>query len=423
MIILNKPYIKKEKNKSRLVFDFKIDEEKKQIWFEVNNEYSKYLSDDRVDAIVIGLLNYAMKNNHDIKSDSYITEELLYKLKTYLIPSLSKNAEGLHNINIDIKTIETSSTANGVGTGCSCGIDSMHAILNHIKTKEKQFKLTHLCINNVGAFNECYSESGIEKVRKERTKASEKFAKEIGLPLIVTDSNISDVIEQLHTHTHTYTSIFAVHCLQKLWKTYYYGSSGESFEHFSIVDNDKKDCSKYELLSLDCFSTNNLKIFSEGGAKNRLEKTESICNHKIVHKYLHVCTKKEYNCSKCPKCMRTLLSLYALDVDLDKYKKVFDINYFNNNKDEYFEWIHNEYLYNSLIIKPIYNKLLEKEEFSNFVKNREILQLDPSCPNYYKYEYEKIINSKSFKITNKVLSIPRKIIKQIKSLLKSNVKE
>ena len=200
----------------------------------------------------------------------------------------------------------------------------MHAILNHIKPKEKQFKVTHLCINNVGAFNECYSESGIEKVRKERTKASEKFAKEIGLPLIVTDSNISDVIEQLHTHTHTYTSIFAVHCLQKLWKTYYYGSSGESFEHFSIVDNDKKDCSKYELLSLDCFSTNNLKIFSEGGAKNRLEKTESICNHKIVHKYLHVCTKKEYNCSKCPKCMRTLLSLYALDVDLDKYKKVFD---------------------------------------------------------------------------------------------------
>ena len=155
MIILNKPYIKKEKNKSRLVFDFKIDEDKKQIWFEVNNEYSKYLSDDRVDAIVIGLLNYAMKNNHDIKSDSYITEELLYKLKTYLIPSLSKNAEGLHNINIDIKTIETSSTANGVGTGCSCGIDSMHAILNHIKIKEKQFKLTHLCINNVGAFNEC----------------------------------------------------------------------------------------------------------------------------------------------------------------------------------------------------------------------------------------------------------------------------
>ena len=108
---------------------------------------------------------------------------------------------------------------------------------------------------------------------------------------------------------------------------------------------------------------------------------------------------------------------------MEKYKKVFDINYFNNNKDEYFEWIHNEYLYNSLIIKPIYNKLLEKEEFNNFVKNREILQLDPSCPNYYKYEYEKIINSKSFKITNKVLSIPRKIIKQIKSLLKSNVKE
>ena len=194
MITINKPYIKKEKNKSRLIFDFKIDKEKKQIWFEVENEYSKYLCDDRVDAIVVGLLNYAMKNNHNIKSDSYITEELFYKLKTYLIPALSKNAEDLHNININIKTIEAVNNAGGVGTGCSCGIDSMHAILNHLDIKEKQFKLTHLCINNVGAFNECYSESGIEKVRKERTKESEKFAKEIGLPLIVTDTNISNII-------------------------------------------------------------------------------------------------------------------------------------------------------------------------------------------------------------------------------------
>ena len=201
-------------------------------------------------------------------------------------------------------------------------------------------------------------------------------------------------------------------------KTYYYGSSGESFEYFSIIDNDKKDCSKYDLLSLECFSTNNLKIYSEGGAKNRLEKTEAICNHKIVPKYLHVCTKKETNCSKCPKCMRTILSLYALNVNLEKYEKVFDINYFNNNKFEYYEWIHNEYLYNSLIIKPIYNKLLEKEEFKEFVEKREIPQLEPSNPNYYKYEYEKIVNSKSFKITNKILSIPRKIIRKRKSLQK-----
>lgn len=413
MIFLHKPYIITKKKKSKLIFEIDIDKGKKKVWFEVPEEYKKYLCDDRVDAIVIGILNFAMKNNHNITSDSYITEELLYKLNNYLIPSLSKYSH-LQNIKIDIKTKKTIKNFGGVGTGCSCGIDSMHAILNNMNNKETQYKLTHLCINNVGAFNECYNESGIDKVRSKRIEMSKKFAKEVNLPIIITDSNISDEIIQSHSYTHTYSSIFAVLCLQKLWKTYYYGSSGEDFSSFSIENNDEKDCSKYELLSLQCFSTNNLVIYSDGGAKNRLEKTESICKEKIVTKYLHICTKKEYNCGVCPKCMRTLLSLYALNVNLDEYKKIFDIDYFNKNKNEYFEWIYNEHIYGSTIVEPIYKKLLEKSDFKNYITSKGEEEIIPSNPKYYEHQYTKIVNSKSYKFTNKILNIPRKIIRLIR---------
>ena len=85
MIFLHKPYIEQKDKKARLVFDIDIDDEKKQAWFEVDKEYEKYLCDDRVDAIFVGVLNYAMREGHDIKSDSYLTNDIYFKVTEKLI--------------------------------------------------------------------------------------------------------------------------------------------------------------------------------------------------------------------------------------------------------------------------------------------------------------------------------------------------
>ena len=409
MIFLHKPYIKKQKDKARLYFDVEIGKEKKSIFFEVEKAYEKYLCDDRVDAIVVGLLSYAMRGKHNIESDSYITEELLYKIKNYLIPSLTKYSEELYPIEIKIKTKETIPNAGAVGTGCSLGVDSLHAYLNQGTSNPPQFKITHLCINDVGAFNETYQERGIEKVKEERYQKSREFAKEVGLPLIETESNFLNEIYQDHHLTHTYSSAFAILCLQKLWRTYYYGSSGIDFSSFNIVDTANHDCWEYELLSLQCFSTNNLTIYSEGAAKDRLEKTRSIYKNKLTKKYLHVCVKKEYNCGVCIKCMRTLLTLYALDANMKEYHKIFDIDYFLEHKEEYFEWILKEHLWsNTGINEPVYQLLLKKEEFQKFVEKykREHKVEERSD---WKTEYEKVIHSKTYKVGNLIMKVPRKI--------------
>lgn len=417
MIFLKKPYIKSTKTKSKLIFELLIDNEEKKVWFEVDNEYKDYLCDDRVDAIFVGILSYALRNNHDIKSDSVITEDIIYKVERYLIPSLTKYSKDLHNIKIDIRTVKAIKNIGKVGTGCSCGIDSIHAILKNLNTPYKSFNLTHLSINNVGAFNECYKDAGIDKVRKERIKKSKEFAKDIGLPIIVTDSNFQTEIYQNHSQTHTYSSTFAILCMQKFWGKYYYGSSGYDFDSFNLKNNAEKDCSQYDLLSLDCFSTNNLKIISEGGALNRLEKTKEIYDNKLLKKYLHVCTIKETNCGLCPKCMRTILSLYALADNLDDYKNVFDVEYFNNHKEDYFEWLYSEHCFDSIMCEPIYNILIKKQEFYDFVHEREeerLKWIESQSKDSYKEKYESIINSKSFKITNKLLKTPRKIINLLK---------
>lgn len=408
MIFLHKPYIKKNDKTSRLVFDIDIDEDKKSVWFQVDKEYEKYLCDDRVDAILVGLLSYAMRENHDIESDSFITEEIKYKITNYLIPTLSKYDEKLSNIKINIKTKEAVENAGGIGTGCSCGVDSIHAYLKHCNHENKNFKLTHLCINNVGAFNETYKDEGIEKVRKYRIEKSKEFAKEVKLPLIITDSNFLDEIYQVHSYTHTYSSSFAILCLQKLWKVYYYGSSGYDLSTFNVVNSAEHDPSSYEILSLDCFSTNKLKIYSEGAAENRLEKTKDIYKDKLTKKHLHVCVKKKDNCNVCPKCIRTLLSLYALDANMNDYKKIFDIDYFNNHIEDYYEWILKEHLWDDKNInEPTYQLLLKKQDFKDYVELHTPKQEVDTFN--YKEEYQKIINSKTFKLGDMILRIPRKI--------------
>ena len=419
MIFLHKPYIRNKNGKSRLYFDLDIDKEKKKIWYEVNEEYKQYLCDDRIDAILVGILLYAMEHNQDIESDSYITDDILFKIEEYLIPSLSKYGEKLNRIKINIKTKPSIKNIGAVGTGCSCGIDSLHAYITKSKLKDKKYNITHLCINNVGSFNSTYEEAGIKNVQKKVFERAKKFAQEVNLPLIITDSNFQEEIPQVHYFTHTYSSTFAILCLQKLWGIYYYGSSGLDLSSFSIKENDKHDCANYELLSLSCFSTKNLTIYSDGAAESRLEKTKDIYKDKLVKKYLHTCLKQAYNCSKCDKCKRTLLSLYALTEDLSDYKEIFDIDYFYEHLEEYFEWLYIEHQFDSEMAEPIYNQLFSfNKQFKEYVnKKSEELKKNINLQDYYMVECQKILNSSTYKVGKVILWLPAKIKKIIKRTL------
>lgn len=366
MLTIKQPYLEEYGNTSRLICDIAVNGKIRQIWFEVSKEYGKYLCFERGDAYVVGLLNWAMQRNHNIVCEVPVSETLIYNINRYLIPSLVKYGKNLNAIKIDAPLIsEPMKNEGGVGTGLSCGVDSFHAIAKHTDTQYKSHNLTHLCINNVGAFNDCYKEYGKERVKQERYTVSKKVADKLGLPLIITDSNFADVFPQNHLKTHTYSSLFAVYCLQKLWSVYYYGSSGYDFNKFTLKDNDTHDSAYYELLSLPCFSTSSLKIYSEGGAENRIEKTAAIVDFEPAQKFLHVCLRKSNNCGVCPKCRRTLLTLDALN-KLDEFSAVFDIEYYRQNRREYLLWLYDMHLQNDLMNEPVYHML--KDDISLSIK-------------------------------------------------------
>lgn len=367
MIIIGKPFISSNAAKTRCICDISVDGMIRSVWFEVDSKYKEYLVTERADAYVIGLLHWCMLNRHDIKCQVPVTEELLYNIKTILVPSLAKYANNLHAIKIDAE-VAPALKGEEVGTGCSCGIDSFDAIYNHYKSDYPNMDLTYLCINNVGAFNECYDDYGREKVKEERYQKVDVVSKELGIPIIKTDSNFAETFPQIHLYSHTYSSVFAIYMLKKLWKTYYYASSGMDYSKFSLS---ALDPAHYELLSLQCFSTSGIRIYSEGGEKERIDKTRDLVDFEPAQKYLHVCLAKPYNCGVCSKCRRTLVTLDMLD-KLDNFKEVFDIGYYKKHREEYYKWLVSQHSFGDLMNEPVYQEMLERSAFRKIANIEKI---------------------------------------------------
>lgn len=341
MIRIDSAQVRYNEEKARLVYLVEEDNIKREIWFEVDAKYGKYLTSERADALVIGVLNYAMRHGHDIKSVVPITEELYYQLETELIDSVYGGSNGrLHRTTIEAPVAtDPLPCAGAVGTGCSCGVDSIYSVATHTDSKFESFNVTHLLFNNVGAHGVGQRAKRLYSGRRELV---ESYAKDVDLPLIITDSNLAEEIVQDHLLTNTYSSCFAIHCLSKLFRVYYYASS-DTIYSFSLKDNDLVDCNYYDLLSLSCFSTSYLRIYSDGMLYFRMGKVRRIISYKPSQKHLNVCTTTTENCGRCEKCVRTLLELDALNA-LGAYTDVFDL-------DDYKK--HRHYYYSELICKRV----------------------------------------------------------------------
>jgi hypothetical protein len=114
------------------------------------------------------------------------------------------------------------------------------------------------------------------------------------------------------------------------------------------------------MLTVQCFSTENLTFYSTGSEVERLQKIEYISQFPIVQKNLDICWSDFGNCRKdyCGKCQRTLLELFSLDV-LEKFRDVFDVDTFMANIDEQMGVM----LYQKKIrklLQEIYEFLIEK---------------------------------------------------------------
>ena len=331
MIHFQTPYLRQEGDRTVVSAVATLEGQAQEAWFSVESEYGSYLTDDRLDAFVVGFLTTAMRLGEDIVCEAPITKRLYYQLVTYLIPTMAANMEIYHPIAIHAPLTDAPLPCEkAVATGWTGGVDCMYTLMTHLNAEEHSRRLTHLLVANVGTLE---SDRNTELLYYMAEKTRKGIAAELGLKVISVDSNLQLLQNENYLAVAGFRLPAAVLALQKLFGVFF-NSAAYEFSKFAFV---QENSAYYELLPLSCFETDNTVFYSTGGQTTRIQKLRELSDFPYAHRYLHPCIyqKVEKNCGKCGKCVRTIGALYALG-RLEDFGEVFDVEEFHRTKNDYF---------------------------------------------------------------------------------------
>lgn len=332
-IKIGPPYIKYMESFVRLCSHIELPEGNFELYYEVPFDYEPYLCTERSNSFVLGILEFAMYKGYNIECEAPLDEALYYQLTNYGMDIITQNLYYMKKIEINAPyTSKVIESHNAVGTGFSAGVDSFYTVLKHLDTQLKSYNLTHLLIANIGAFTYAATEK-TEKIFYKQVEVLSKAVSKLGdIPLLSVNTNYNDLYLmaqipiELQPHISAGTSLKicgCVYALQKLFSKYYIASSFQLDKfQFDLVPD-------FALLYyLKLCSTPFLSFYGSGLEVKRIQKLQYIANNNIVQHYLSIDLGK--NCSRCSKCLRTLLGLYAIN-KLDDFENVFDINGFKTH--------------------------------------------------------------------------------------------
>lgn len=311
-----------------------INQTPEEIIMTFSSNVSRYITIDRCDAIVMGLLMFAIRQKLDIHSDLPISETLYYKLTYHYIPGICTDQVFRPQISATvIPDIENQSKI--VATGISCGVDSLYTIMEHTKYVTESLKLNHLVFLDAGAHH-FGSKDKWNILYEGRRKNAIDFSKESNLNLIEIKTNLPEILEKYsdynHIEHHTFMMLSCILMIQRGIKKYYY-SGGYPYEEFycKLLTDSVLDCAYFDLFTLWTASHDNCEFYTTGGSLNRFDKVKALKGYILGEKYLNVCVTSVQNCGTCFKCKRTLLELDAAG-SLDKYGDIFDINTYKRKR-------------------------------------------------------------------------------------------
>jgi len=198
------------------------------LWYEVDEKYAPYLTTDRHDGFLVGILLLAMKLGEDIEVRGALSEKLCYNVATYYTRILELIMPSLRSVRIGadrLLGLRDTLRAPGVATGFSAGIDSFCSVYDHLFAEvPSTFRVTHFVFNNVGSHGEWDGERA-RKLFLRRYDLIKGFPGELGVSFVKIDSNLSEILGMDFERTHTPRNISAVLMLQGLFGRYYYSSA------------------------------------------------------------------------------------------------------------------------------------------------------------------------------------------------------
>lgn len=343
-VIIGNPYLEKNKEHVRVCSKIVFHDKEIIVWYEVEEKFRQYLCTERIDAFMIGLLPYIMAHSSDenpiqIKSESYLSEQLYYQLNSHYIPTVISETDRYFNVKIDCPVSNKKLTNYGaVGSGISGGVDSCYTLIKNIERDPEHYRISHGAYFDYDPNGNFYGE--IQNALRERSK---KLCDELGLAFVNVKSNICcDVYKMAHESIIASMLFSYVLILQKLFGQFHV-SSTHPYALFNIVGYSQE---RFQLLNVHCFSNENLRFYTPGSEVKRYEKTHCIAQYsdEWPKKYMMVCMAPKIkdgnlvSCSKCAKCTKTMIDLDIIG-KLDDFIDIFDVEYYRNNRDYYWGYL------------------------------------------------------------------------------------
>lgn len=273
------------------------------MYFTFDKRYKDFIYKD-ASPFVAALLIPAMYLGEDIVVEEHLSRRLFEGMGRIMDKILEWKWPMKH-IEIKDKNIAADTTepkAKNVGVFFSGGVDSFYTYLKH--QKDVNDPITHLILvngNDIDLRN--------KKLWDATKQNIQDVAKEGGVELITVETNTQSLLEPIISPDFTHGgSLAAVGlCLRKGFKKIYIPSSfsvEEQVPYGSHPDLDKH------------WSTEGLLFEHDGTEVMRFQKLErEIIHSPVALKYLRVCymnKKQAYNCGRCEKCLRTMISLHIL---------------------------------------------------------------------------------------------------------------
>lgn len=394
-LIIGKPYVDGNKLISKIVYSDK----EYDMFFEVDDDYKKYLCYENSDAFLVSLIPFIIKHEYDVKVEGVISSKLHYQLTNYLLPLLCSEFKK-KTLHIECNLTDEQFNSTGVGASISCGVDSFYTLLKHKNQLDSSYNVTHLTFFNAGSNGE-YGGDIARKLFNDRLKFIRKFCNANRYKLVTVDTNMNELMMMNHKKTHSFRTLGCVLALQKLFGKYYFASG----YHYNGMMIDEDASAHYDTLNVQCLSNQNLTIYSSGLEVSRLDKVKYISNYEETYNWLNVCVRTDENCGECIKCTRTIAELDCIG-KLDCYKKVFDLDKFYKNRTKIISEIIRETRYNDGDATYL------KEVLAEYKANK--IHIPVSA-----YVLSIIPNKKSIKRVLKKL-LPTKVVKKLRKNKKND---
>jgi len=267
-------------------------------YFKIDRKNESLVADDASPFLAAVLLP-CMKTKENIYIDGNVSAKLLQN--THAIMNLIKKWNiGLTKVKIRCRDVtHDSQMPKFVGSFFTAGVDSFYTYLKKDKTKEK---ITHIIL--VHGFDIPLENKSFFKEVK---KTIEKVAKEEKIQPVIIETNIGHIVEQRLVWDFSHGGALGAVAL------FLRGGMKEVFISGAVKNNELFPYGTHPQLD-KLWSTKTLSVQSIGGEYNRLEKiTNVVSKSPLALKYLRVCTqniKGNYNCSRCHKCLMTMIYLY-----------------------------------------------------------------------------------------------------------------